>query len=103
MSIVLDEAAYARALRASARETARRWRGGAFHMQGHRGGLTDAVLDALADGPITSGAIARRIGRDVTDIPVILRRLEADGRAERTGTTRNDTGQVVNLWGRPRK
>lgn len=98
MSARVDEEAYARALRESARETSRRWRGGGLHVTANRGGLTEAVLDALADGPTTAAAIAARLGRVITDIPIILRRLEEDGRAHRAGTTRNDRNQLVTLW-----
>jgi hypothetical protein len=98
MTLRIDEEAYARALRQSACETLRRWRGDGLHASAQKGGLTEGVVNVLADGPTTAVAIAARLGRAITDIPSILRRLERDGRAERAGVTRNHTNQPVTLW-----
>lgn len=99
----VNEEDYARALRASALETMRRLRGAGLNVTAYRRGLTLAVLEALADGPTTAGAVAARIDRDITDIAPILIRLESCGLAHRAGSIRNHRNQRVTLWaGRPK-
>lgn len=99
MNAGVDEVAYAAALRRSARETARRWRLAGGPVRGNRGGLTEGVLDVLGQWPVTAVMIAERLGRPVTDIPVVLRRLEERGLAARAGRLpRNEQNQPVTLW-----
>ena len=98
MNAGVDEVAYAAALRRSARETARRWRLAGGPVRGNRGGLTEGVLDVLGQWPVTAVMIAERLGRPVTDIPVVLRRLKERGLAARAGAARNEQNQPVTLW-----
>lgn len=100
MSVLVNEEAYARELRRSARETARQLRQRDL-MDGQSrdwGGLRAAVLDAIGATPVTVAAISDQVGRGAATVTCVLRRLEAQGLAAGAGTTRNKHGQPVTLW-----
>lgn len=100
MSVAIDERAYARRLRDSARETRLQIRDRDMLDFTNRnyGRLKKAVLGAIGDDPQPVAAIAARLGRDKGNVICVLRRLETDGLAARAGTTTNPHGQSVTLW-----
>lgn len=97
----LDEAAYARALRRSAAETARRMMDGMLAEDTRNyGRLRAAVLEALDDCPATVERLAARTGKSKGSVICTLRRLEVQGLARRAGKVAGPGRQPVTTWGR---
>lgn len=95
----LAEEVYARLLRRSAAETARRIMAGALVEETRSWGrLRAAVLDVLDAEPRTVADIAAHLGKGPGSIVSVLRRLEVDGLAARAGKVRNPFGQPVTAW-----
>lgn len=100
MSILCNETAYARGLRASAAATrlALMERGMSEEIRPGWGELRRAILDALDDRPRSAAELAIRAGKPVTSISPVLHRLEAGGLALRFGPAQSGSGHPASLW-----